>query len=729
MTFGDVAVSLGYGLILNALVIGAVLRLISAIRIGEEEGSRSFLAHLEHAAAGIIAGTAIVVLVVTVCGVAGVLHQRHLVLGLTALAAGLASVASSRMRRRPASVTSLDPPGPVAIPPIPRETRIAAAILVATWIPLLCERLFLPPVAWDALTYHLRFPVLWLETGSLVTSPAPVGDPSHAYFPLVGEMLLYWGMISTGTDLWSSLSQVPFAIAGACALAALAIRCGAGAGGAVLAACCWLGTPSVLRQTVEGMVDIELAAFFLCALLFSIRWGKRGRNVWIYLAGSALGLAVGTKYIGVLLALATLPVLASSTRGVLRSREGATGGVAWDLMVASTLLVGLGGYTYFRNAVAHGNPFLPIHVEIGGLTILPGVRSPAHYYGEGILNVGWPEFLLSPRSMLEMGPLFTILAALPFVALFAFRGWRAVPEDPARFLSACAALAFLLITFILPYRVHRFVYAVVALSWFLVAVGVRSWTASTFAFRIAIPLLLVQAPIVLFYWAKDGWIAGVTPSHLWGIVLGLVSAALVAGAPARGIRWLSAPRIRFACGAMGVALMLLLGTFWTVRYERFRFERWERYWGTRHEWRNRDEPRPDLRDWSLSWRYVAELTRIEPALVAFSGTNLPYPLGGFAMRNPVRFIPRTEGSRSLWSWGPDLPRVDTPGTREDWERNMMRSGAKYLCVYRLARAPGQSEFPVERVWADLDPVRYRLVWSRPHARVYSIRRRSVDSTS
>src|SRR2546428_3996934 len=67
-----------------------------------------------------------------------------------------------------------------------RPLRVALCCVTIPWLLLFVDRAFAPPVAWDALTYHLTFPLHW--SGRLDTLVQPTGEPSSPFYPLVGEM-------------------------------------------------------------------------------------------------------------------------------------------------------------------------------------------------------------------------------------------------------------------------------------------------------------------------------------------------------------------------------------------------------------------------------------------------------------------------------------------------------------------------------------------------------------
>lgn len=131
---------------------------------------------------------------------------------------------------------------------------------------------------------------------------------------------------------------------------------------------------------------------------------------------------------------------------------------------------------------------------------------------------------------------------------------------------------------------------------------------------------------------------------------------------------------------------------------------------------------------------------VHGARVAYTGTNLAFPLAGRELANRVTYVnvAGAAGNR-LHDFGRRLPppgRAATPesapyraGASFDvWWSNLRDVHADALFVAALdeivARniAADDDGFPVERAWADAHPAQFHLRYASPDARVYGISR-------
>ncbi|MGK5169806.1 ArnT family glycosyltransferase [Geodermatophilus sp. CPCC 205761] len=252
----------------------------------------------------------------------------------------------------------------------------------------------LAPFGYDALGYHLPA-VGWLvQDGRL---PGPETGIWVSGYPLGGELLAAWPAVLLHDDVLSRGVQVLSAVLGGTATIGLARAVGAARVPSVLAGCLFLMTPALLAQTMTAYVDVTAASLSLAGVCFLVRWA---RDPWdghgrLVVAGLATGLAVGTKHIAVLGAVASLVAVT-----VVALRQERTRVLPVTAMFFVPAFIAGGGW-YVENLLVTGNPVYP--VAVAGL---PGAVEPGRFSTsppgtslEGLMAVpySWAHDLL-PRS-------------------------------------------------------------------------------------------------------------------------------------------------------------------------------------------------------------------------------------------------------------------------------------------------------------------------------------------
>ena len=607
-----------------------------------------------------------------------------------------------------------------------RPNRIAWFCVAVPWILVVAGQVLAPPAAWDALTYHLAFPLHWIQSGHLDTIVQPTGErpPATPFYPLVAEMHYYWAFLSTGNDAWNGLAQAPFLAAASLAIACIAHMLGGSRSGAVLTAAVWASLPIAIRQSAEPMVDLVQVAFFLAAVCLLLRWTAEGGSWRWVLAGAALGLTAGVKYTGLLWASSLLPLMVaglSTRRNEIRQAVPAIAGIA--------LALGLGGYSYLRNLWAGGNPLLPIGLTLSGRTVLPGAREVASYFGTGLHRSVFAALLGSPRVWLELGLGAPLCVVGVVGAVARLLPLRRPPGPRAWAVPLAVILGLALYLFAIPYQDprHLLVPASLAIAMIpgILPMGLPGRSASWLAGL----LPGLNVPFTLFYWAKDRAASGPDARLALGIVAVLATVILwwMWGRRARGpLPRAAAGRRRLAPAralVLAAAAATLLACGVLPAYESSRFALWERYWSTRRPW-GAPEARPELGGAAQAWTFLAERTRPAPATIAYAGTNIPYPLAGYGLENRIRFVPRN-ANREAWhfDWRTPVPEPFRAESVTAWLGNLTALGARYLCVLReLSDNDPAERFPIEASWADSHPEELRLVWASPWARIYEVNR-------
>jgi 4-amino-4-deoxy-L-arabinose transferase-like glycosyltransferase len=302
-----------------------------------------------------------------------------------------------------------------------------------------------PPIAWDALVYHLTGPKLYLETGH-ISHPL---DLPYLGFPQLMGMLFTWGMGLAGERAAAPIHWFYGAL-GALALVVIGRRWLRGAAG-WMAAAVLLSAQSIVMLAGYPYVDLALllyATLAFWALTYFLWSGPQARR-WLLLGGVLAGLALSTKYT----ALALLPALVLAlVVSRIRNLQSA---------VRNAFLLGIVALVVWspwllKNLVLTGNPTYPFF--FGGV-YWDSYR--AGWYdrpGTGLLYTAPWRLLVAPwdatvwsveGAALEgfpsygatVGPLF--LALVPFVLLV----WRRLPLAQRGWLRAAAVFCGVLYGF------------------------------------------------------------------------------------------------------------------------------------------------------------------------------------------------------------------------------------------------------------------------------------------
>jgi hypothetical protein len=311
------------------------------------------------------------------------LHPAALaVLGLHLLLQGIcvcwATAAIFRaIRRTPASSLWLLPLVPVV------------GVLVLTAL--------LPPTAADALIQHLAVPRWWMEADALIEIPWH----EWSYYPMVLN-LPFIAFLKGGLEPLAPLYHGSYLVAAA---GVLGVTPGPELGAdeepaPYLAPLLLLLFPVCLKLAGSPLVDLGLSLFCLLGLHYLID-PARDRCAPIR-AGIALGLALSTKYNGL---LAVPFVLAAGLVGGRSSERGFTALVRENLIAAVTALIVFSPWLA-RNVSLTGNPVFPLYKSVFGPATpgAPSVRAPGPLmhrvlvYGESL-----PELLLLPIRVLTSG--------------------------------------------------------------------------------------------------------------------------------------------------------------------------------------------------------------------------------------------------------------------------------------------------------------------------------------
>jgi len=152
-----------------------------------------------------------------------------------------------------------------------------------------------PPVSRDALIYHLALGKLYLKYGAICEIPSIV----FSYFPM-NLSLLYMIPLGFGNDIIPKFIHFSFALLTA-RLIFIYFKKRISSLYALLGVVFFLSIPLIVKLSIIAYVDLGLAFFSTAALFYLLKWTETEfRHKFLLIAGLCCGLALGTKYNGLM---------------------------------------------------------------------------------------------------------------------------------------------------------------------------------------------------------------------------------------------------------------------------------------------------------------------------------------------------------------------------------------------------------------------------------------------
>lgn len=562
--------------------------------------------------------------------------------------------------------------------------------------------LFRPPLSWDSLMYHLYLAATWLQSEAIALVPARQPTAAYLFLPADGSLWLWWWMAPSHSELYVNLAYLPAAALLALATGAFARELGARRHWPVASFLVVL-VPAVLRFVATQYVDILMAAALVAAGYYAARWIERPDMRDAGLAGLALGLAAGTKVVGLPFAAALgglALVLARSWR-TAPGRRLLQGAAA----VAAALL--LGAFFYVRSA-AYGGGFLGLacaqqEAGAGPLPRLPAPGSAAdlwgEVWGEGLLTDAFLGSTRPTMADLGIGPavfLFLVAAvALPFVLVRERRraAWFVVGQLAAQ----------LLFWILVPYAGNAHILANVrylggALALSIAAAVTLAESRLTNAWVRGLALAVAAQGLLMLHAAMPRQVR-------WALAVGLVLAVVV-GTSATVRRGLRRHRAALSVAALLAAVVL------APAFASFRVTDRERAFS-----RELTAHLTSSRFFAPGWGWLD--LHGGDGTVAVSHAPAPYfvypAMGPFLERRALSVHVNREAHLNPLRYADCDPRVDLD--RAAWLVNLVREDVAWLHV---ARFP-ELDFPVEDRWARERPDLFRPVFADRTNRIYRFR--------
>jgi hypothetical protein len=326
---------------------------------------------------------------------------------------------------------------------------LLGAVLVVALVRLV-RGLAAPPLAWDALTYHLLKAGRWVQDGAVLAEAAPDAWGYYEYFPPAGDVLWAWTLLPVSGD--SLVAAAGAAIWAAALLGVYAAARGLGAGrpSAAVAAAAVGSAPSTLTLLSSAYVDTLVVALIALAAALVVHLHRRPSEAAgaAVAACAALGLAAGVKFTALPLAGLGTAAVAWGVLAVGRRRLPWRRCAALLLVCAGALAAGAPGY--LRAWSEQGSPFYPYPLDVPGLGPQPAsealaelgraevperlrLRSPLDF----VAAMVWRP--TSEGAFVNPGPALPLLVFLAVAALPAMLRDRRT-RTPALWLALSAAL-------------------------------------------------------------------------------------------------------------------------------------------------------------------------------------------------------------------------------------------------------------------------------------------------
>ena len=330
-----------------------------------------------------------------------------------------------------------------------------------------------PPVSRDALVHHLAVPKLYIDHGKMVELPCM----PYSYYPMNLD-LLYLMALKFGSDLLPKYIHCIFGLMTAGLLYLyLSIRIKPVFG--VIGSLLFLSLPIIVRLCITAYVDLGLVFFTTASVLSMLAWKKKGGQ-YLILSAVFCGLALGTKYNGLLVFFILSLFLIFICIGRYSDRNHRYVKTITTSLLFAMVAIAVYSPWMIRNVQWTGNPFHPLfsnistekvrnECEIETETEFNSIRSYNHFqYRYLFFNENLPELLLLPLRIFFQGQdnseqyfdgkLSALLLLLPFFA-FSSRA-RIKNYDAARFekhFFLWFSIFYVLIIFLVrPVRIRYF---------------------------------------------------------------------------------------------------------------------------------------------------------------------------------------------------------------------------------------------------------------------------------
>jgi 4-amino-4-deoxy-L-arabinose transferase-like glycosyltransferase len=343
-----------------------------------------------------------------------------------------------------------------------RTCLVVLAGLICMTIFSIAVLCWVPPVSRDALTHHLAVPKLWIANHGMLELP----HLPFSYYPMNLD-LLYIIPLIFHNDILPKYIHFLFGLMTAYLIFRY-LKPRLNTIYALTGALFFLSTPIIIKLATTAYVDLGLIFFTFSGIMFFFKWMKAEFRVkYIIYCGILCGLAVGTKYQGLIVLLLLTPAIilayirAMPQNGSNQVRALAFSGVfilcalltfaPW--MLRNTVWTGNPVHPLFKSLLSESRPSQPDgpNLNEGSLTE-PGVTPPkgkkwGHFNVRRYIyqESGW-ETLTTPIRIFFMGkdndPRYFDGKLNPFLLLLPLLGFLGFHKDGTSLQKEKLFLAF-----------------------------------------------------------------------------------------------------------------------------------------------------------------------------------------------------------------------------------------------------------------------------------------------
>jgi hypothetical protein len=307
------------------------------------------------------------------------------------------------------------------------KSKWAALIVICGFVVLLSfsRALLMPPLAWDCLTYHLTFAALWIKTGTLLLFKAPDQIQGCAHLPINGELFAAWFLLPFHSDLIVNTMNFPLTLLGGISCYGIGKELGLSRKEASFAPGLICFAPVIYAQLTTQYVDNTVFAFCIAAVLFTLRYLRRGHLFDSFMALVTGGILLGTKYTGI--PAFALIFIAVTIRTIGLPDYPKMKKVA-VIILGILIVCCLGGRKYIHNTIEAGNPLYPFSLKVMQFEVFEGypkLEEEKELIAERITKQGldklslWEsEYVKFSYQEVTAGPKFLLFLILGCISLF-----------------------------------------------------------------------------------------------------------------------------------------------------------------------------------------------------------------------------------------------------------------------------------------------------------------------